>query len=123
VSGLDAQTAQRMCRVFSTRLRDFFASFDLLLTPTVPIPAFAAGALTPDAAAFPDWWDWTPLTWPFNLSRNPAASCPCGLTASGLPIGIQLVGRWFDESTILKASHAFLTARPFGRPVLDIGSP
>jgi aspartyl-tRNA(Asn)/glutamyl-tRNA(Gln) amidotransferase subunit A len=61
--------------------------YDLLLTPTIRITAFAAGVDTSDIARFPQWFDWTPLTWPFNLSRQPAASVPCGFV-EGLPIGL-----------------------------------
>lgn len=106
VTGHQAQSAARMARVFSARMATFFERYDLLLTPTTPISAFEAGRLTPDNTRYPHWWDWTPLTWPFNLSRNPAASCPAGLNSAGLPIGMQLVGRWFDERTVLRVAHA-----------------
>lgn len=106
ISGRQAQAAARTVRVFSARMGSYFESYDLLLTPTVPVPPIEAGQLTPDEARYPTWWDWTPMTWPFNLSRNPAASCPAGMTAAGLPIGVQLVGRWFDERTVLRASRA-----------------
>jgi aspartyl-tRNA(Asn)/glutamyl-tRNA(Gln) amidotransferase subunit A len=96
LTGMDVQRAQRMCRVLSGRVQSVFEQYDLLLTPTLPITAFEAGQLTPDPERFPNWWDWTPYTWPINLTRNPAASCPCGFSKSGLPIGLQLVGRWFD---------------------------
>lgn len=116
LSAMDVQHARRMCRVLSARLQNTFESHDLLMTPTTPVTAFEAGLLTPDSSRFPNWWDWTPYTWPFNMSRNPAASCPCGFSGEGLPIGLQLVGRWFDEVTVLRASHAFERARPFPPP-------
>lgn len=109
ISGLQAQAAKRTARVFSTRLGAFFTRYDLLLTPTVLVKPFEAGRLTPDETRYRNWWDWTPTTWPFNLSRNPAASCPAGLTTDGLPIGVQLVGQWFDENTVLRVSHALET--------------
>ena len=74
------------------------------MTPTIPITAFAAGIDTPDAMRFPQWFDWTPLTWPFNLTRQPAASVPCGFVA-GLPIGLQIVGPMFSEEKILRAGR------------------
>jgi aspartyl-tRNA(Asn)/glutamyl-tRNA(Gln) amidotransferase subunit A len=61
--------------------------YDLLLTPIIPITSFAAGVDTSDIARFPPWFDWTRLTWPFNLGRQPAASVPCGFV-EGLPIGL-----------------------------------
>lgn len=105
-TGLEVHNAGRACRQFSAMLEHKFRSYDLLLTPSVAILPFDVGALTADSNRFPEWWDWTPFTWPFNMSRNPAASFPFGLSRQGLPIGVQLVGRWYDESTIIKASSA-----------------
>jgi len=85
-------------------MRRFMERYDLLLTPTVPITAFAAGVDTPDTTRFPQWFDWTPLTWPFNLTRQPAASVPSGFV-EGLPIGLQIVGPMFAEPNILRASR------------------
>lgn len=112
VTGLQAQAANRMARVFSARLAALFTRYDLLLTPTVPIAPFAAGTLVPDPQRYRHWWNWTPTTWAFNLSRNPAASCPAGMTADGLPVGVQLVGRWFDENTVLRVSRALEAFHP-----------
>ncbi|WP_264861485.1 amidase family protein, partial [Klebsiella pneumoniae] len=85
----ELQAAQDECRALSARMQAFHGDHDLLVTPTMPIPAFDAGQDTPDRTLFPEWFDWTPFTWPFNLSRQPAASVPCGFTAAGLPIGLQ----------------------------------
>ena len=76
------------------RLRTFMEPFDLLLTPTVPITAFAADADRPgsfvgDRAHV----SWTPFTYPFNVTGQPAASVPCGFASDGLPVGLQIVGR------------------------------
>ena len=94
----------RDARAEPDRCTRFISDYDLLLTPTIPITAFAAGVDTPDAARFPQWFDWTPLTWPFNLTRQPAASVPCGFV-EGLPIGLQIVGPMFTEQNILRASR------------------
>ncbi len=123
VTGHQAQAAARTARNFSARMAAFFQRHDLLLTPTIPVPAFEAGRLTPDENRCPNWWDWTPMTWPFNLSRNPAASCPAGMTADGLPIGMQLVGRWFDERTVLRASHALEWFNRFPLALADSALP
>jgi aspartyl-tRNA(Asn)/glutamyl-tRNA(Gln) amidotransferase subunit A len=56
---------------------------------------------------------WTPFTFPFNLTGQPAASVPCGFTTRGLPIGLQIVGRRFDDVSVLRASAAFERARPW----------
>lgn len=103
-SASELQAAHVEMRALSQQMQLFHGDYDLLLTPTVPITAFAAGIDTPDAARFPQWFDWTPLTWPFNLTRQPAASVPCGFVA-GLPIGLQIVGPMFGEETILRASR------------------
>jgi aspartyl-tRNA(Asn)/glutamyl-tRNA(Gln) amidotransferase subunit A len=50
------------------------------------------------------WVNWTPFTYPFNLTQQPAASLPCGLATNGLPMGLQIVGRMFDDATVLKIS-------------------
>jgi aspartyl-tRNA(Asn)/glutamyl-tRNA(Gln) amidotransferase subunit A len=100
----DLQGAQDAMRALSQRMQLFHQAYDLLLTPTLPITAFAAGVDTPDATRFPSWYDWTPFTWPFNLTRQPAASVPCGFV-DGLPIGLQIIGPMFSEAMILRASR------------------
>ncbi len=104
ISASELQAAYAEMRALSQTMHAFHRDYDLLLTPTVPITAFAAGVDTPDAARFPQWYDWTPLTWPFNLTRQPAASVPCGFV-DGLPIGLQIVGPMFAEPNILRASR------------------
>jgi aspartyl-tRNA(Asn)/glutamyl-tRNA(Gln) amidotransferase subunit A len=116
VSALSAHTLQLAFRD-RTRLiglmHSFHRTYDLLLTPTLPIAAFEAGLLTPDPGRFPKWYDWTPFTWPFNLTRQPASSCPCGLTPEGLPAGLQIVGPVHADALVLRASRAFEAACPF----------
>jgi aspartyl-tRNA(Asn)/glutamyl-tRNA(Gln) amidotransferase subunit A len=92
-----------------------FESIDFLLTPSVSVPAFPADLLQPaDWPQHPwDWLMWAPFSYPFNWSGNPAASVPCGFTASGLPVGLQIVGRRFDDLGVLQASAAFEAARPW----------
>lgn len=99
------QSAQDECRALGARMQAFHGDYDLLVTPTMPIPAFDAGEDTPDRSRFPEWFDWTPFTWPFNLSRQPAASVPCGFTVAGLPVGLQIVGAAFREDLVLRASR------------------
>lgn len=98
------QDAQDAARAHCQAMHRFHQDHDLLVTPTMPMPAFAAGLNTPDPARFPRWYDWTPLTWPFNLSRQPAASVPCG-KVGGLPVGLQVVGPLFGEALVLRASR------------------
>jgi aspartyl-tRNA(Asn)/glutamyl-tRNA(Gln) amidotransferase subunit A len=95
--------------------RAFFERYDLLLTPTVACPPFRIGLDNPVEIAGTSVrpYSWTPFTWPFNLTGQPAASVPCGFTGQGLPIGLQLVGRRFDDATVLRAAAAFERARPW----------
>ncbi len=86
-------------RALSQTMHAFHRDYDLLLTPTVPITAFAAGIGTPDATRFPQWFDWTPLTWPFQPAPGqPATSAPCGLSR-GCRSGLQIVGPMFPKKS------------------------
>jgi aspartyl-tRNA(Asn)/glutamyl-tRNA(Gln) amidotransferase subunit A len=96
----------------------FHERFDLLLTPAMPLPAFEAGHLVPPSGGWGKaWTDWAPFSYPFNLTQQPAASLPCGLTAAGLPVGLQIVGPIGADALVLRASRAFEAAHPF--PSLD----
>jgi len=92
--------------------------FDLIATPAVAVPAFEArpagqAVMTPEAML-----GWTPFSYPFNLTQQPACSMPCGLTTNGLPIGLQLVGSMFGDALVLRAARAFEQIRPIPRPPL-----
>jgi aspartyl-tRNA(Asn)/glutamyl-tRNA(Gln) amidotransferase subunit A len=104
-----------------THMRQFMEKYDLLVTPTLPIPAFAAGKLSPDADGTGKWVNWTPFSYPFNLTQQPAASVPCGFTQAGLPIGLHIIGRMFDDAGVLRAAHAYEQASEWSkrRPPLD----
>jgi aspartyl-tRNA(Asn)/glutamyl-tRNA(Gln) amidotransferase subunit A len=103
--------------------RALFEKYDLLVTPTVACPPFALGLDNPGTIAgrAVSPYGWTPFTWPFNVTGQPAASVPCGFTRDGLPIGLQIVGRRYADVTVLRASAAFEKARPWAgqRPALD----
>ena len=94
----------------------FFGEYDLLLTPVTSVWAFPIGR-PPEVVAgrrlSRPAWRFFPFTFPFNVTENPAASVPCGFSSDGLPIGLQIVGRWGDEETVLAASAAFEKARPW----------
>jgi aspartyl-tRNA(Asn)/glutamyl-tRNA(Gln) amidotransferase subunit A len=92
----------------------FHERYDLLLTPQMPIPALEAGRVTPADSSYGNGWiDWSPYTYPFNLTQQPAASVPCGFTGEGLPIGLQIVGPARCDHLVLRAARAFEAARPF----------
>ena len=104
---LDA-VAVRMA--LGARMAAFHQEYDLLVTPTVPVPAFAAGADVPPGWHSPDWTSWTPYTYPFNMTQQPALSLPCGTTDAGLPVGIQLIGARFDDRLVVRAGAALEAA-------------
>ncbi len=98
--------------VMGERMKAFHRDWDLLVTPTLAVPAFEVGRVAPDAPAGleNDWTWWTPFTFPFNLTQQPAASVPCGFTTDGLPVGLQLVAPPHREDLALRAAHAFQQA-------------
>lgn len=98
-------------------LMAFMAEYDLMLCPMMPIAPFQGGhgLDTPDCENYPNWWDWTPFSWPFNLTRSPAASVPWGVAPDGLPRAVQLVAPHFREDLIYRAAAVLEAAQP--RPV------
>jgi aspartyl-tRNA(Asn)/glutamyl-tRNA(Gln) amidotransferase subunit A len=94
----------------------FHEKYDLLLTPSLPLAAFEAGREVSDVMKEKRWTEWTPFSYPFNLTQQPAASVPCGLTAAGLPVGLQIVGPRYDDWRVLRAARAFEMAQPFPMP-------
>ena len=115
----DFMSAQQERSTLGQHMNRFHRDYDLLLTPSLPIPAFPAGQEVPDQMKSERWSSWTPFTFPFNLTGQPAASVPCGFTDAGLPVGLQIVGPSYDDVTVLRASYAFETIRPIGFPDLD----
>ena len=94
----------------------FFEKYDLLLTPTVAVPPFKLGGFGPReiAGSKVSPIGWMAFSYPFNITGQPAASVPCGWTDEGLPVGLQIVGRRFDDVTVLRAAAAFEQASPWG---------
>jgi len=95
------------------QIRRFFEQYDLLLTPTLPVPAFGAGVNVPPELPDRNVVSWVYYTYPFNLTGNPAASVPCGFTTEGLPVGLQMVAGTNREADVLRLSAAFESARPW----------
>jgi len=112
-SALELAAADHARTMLGQSMAAFHQRYDLLVTPTLPVPALPVGrdTLDPDPDAL--WLDWAPFTYPFNLTRQPAATVPCGLTKNGLPIGLQIVGPLYAEPTVLRAARAFERTRPF----------
>jgi aspartyl-tRNA(Asn)/glutamyl-tRNA(Gln) amidotransferase subunit A len=93
----------------------FMRQYDLLLTPTLAVPPFAVGSSGPSAIDRREVrpGDWSPFTFPMNLTGQPAATIPAGWTTDGLPIGLQIVGPHLGDEKVLKASAAFEAASPW----------
>jgi aspartyl-tRNA(Asn)/glutamyl-tRNA(Gln) amidotransferase subunit A len=91
----------------------FHERYDLLLTPTMPVTALKVGQEMPEAGDYgDDWLNWSPYTYPFNLTQQPAASVPGGLASNGLPMGVQIVGPLRTDATVLRAARALEQALP-----------
>ncbi|MFD2470019.1 amidase [Amycolatopsis silviterrae] len=111
-SAADYLDAQTELAALGVAMGEFHTRFDLLLTPTVPIEPFAAGHDVPPDSGMTDWPQWTPFTYPFNMSRQPALSVPIGLTSRGLPVGIQIVGPRHADSLVLAVGALIEQVRP-----------
>ena len=101
-----------------SHMRQFMQRYDLIVTPSVAVPAFEArpaGTVKMDPQTM---LGWTPFSYPFNLTQQPAITVPCGLTTKGLPMGLQIVGPMFGDALVLRAARAFESVMPVARPVL-----
>ena len=94
------------------RMAAFHEHYDVLVSPMMPITAFDAGHDVPPGSGLEEWTQWTPFTYPFNLTQQPAASVPCGLATNGLPVGLHVVGARFADEQVLRVCHAYAKAFP-----------
>ncbi len=114
-TGLDFARSMDRRKIMFEQFYQYFKKYDILLTPTTGLPAFELGI------SFPTKIDgkivsptaWMPFTAAFNLTGLPAASIPCGWSSEGLPIGMQIVGKRFDDLTVLQVSKAFEEIAPW----------
>ena len=118
LSVLELQRLQLRRGALGAHMRQFMQRFDLLVTPSVAVPAFEARPAGHQPMTHATMLGWTPFSYPFNLTQQPAITVPCGLTTDGLPIGLQLVGPMFDDARVLRAARAFESACPVRRPAL-----
>ncbi len=117
LTGMEIGKAMIARGAFWDVVRRFFDKYDLLITPTMPQAAFELGIVGPTTIAGQSVADlgWTPFTYPFNLTGQPAASVPCGFTADGLPVGLQIVGRRHADALVLRAAAAFEALQPWAQ--------
>ncbi|MCU1395972.1 MAG: aam 2 [Ilumatobacteraceae bacterium] len=117
-SNLDIQRLVLRRGDLGSMMRRFMTRYDLLVTPSIAVPAFDAvptgsRPMTPETML-----GWTPFTYPFNLTQQPACTIPCGLTAAGLPIGLQIVGPMFEDALVLRAARTYEQRHPVPRPAI-----
>lgn len=118
ITARDYGAAFRVRAQFNEWMRDIFARFDLLLTPTVPTEAFAAAGPPPkviDGRELEDVMQALTFTYPFNFSGHPAATVRAGLGANGLPAGLQIVAERHRDDLVMRAAYAYERARPWNR--------
>jgi aspartyl-tRNA(Asn)/glutamyl-tRNA(Gln) amidotransferase subunit A len=118
VRAVDYVAADMVRTDLGKRMGSFHQRYDLLLTPMMPVPALPVGQDLNDPSTERSWIDWSPFSYPFNMTRQPAATVPCGLTRAGLPIGLQIVGPLYAEDRVLRAARAFEQTQPERRPTL-----
>jgi amidase/aspartyl-tRNA(Asn)/glutamyl-tRNA(Gln) amidotransferase subunit A len=107
VGAVDYLAARNVAAQIGITMGVFHTDYDVLITPTVPIPAFEAGHDVPPGSGLQSWPQWTPFTYPFNLTQQPAISVPAGVTRAGLPVGLQIVGpRHSDDLVLAVARYA-----------------
>jgi aspartyl-tRNA(Asn)/glutamyl-tRNA(Gln) amidotransferase subunit A len=106
LAGQELIAADRRRAELGEVMSRFHTGYDLLMTPTLPIVAFEAGQEVPSGWPYRRWTSWTPFTYPFNLTQQPAITVPAGSTKTGLPIGVQFVGRRFEDGLVLRAAYA-----------------
>lgn len=109
-SALDYLAAVDARMELGRRMGLFHERYDLLVTPTLPITAFEAGVEVPKGSGHRRWTGWTPFTYPFNLTQQPAATVPVGNDGDGLPVGLQIVGARHRDDLVLRAAHALFAA-------------
>lgn len=127
LSAIEYQQALLARTEFQNAVRRFFDTYDLLLTPQMPVGAWSAepgavqGPREIDGRPTPTIFDRLPFTYPFNLTGQPAATVPCGFTSEGLPVGLQIVGRWHADALVLRASAAFEAIQPWAQRRPPVG--
>ncbi|MDA0264393.1 MAG: amidase [Chloroflexi bacterium] len=123
MTGADMSRAIYEVDRLGRRMEEFFDDFDLLLSPTMAVPAFeidqrpsVIGGKTVEP-----FWGFLPFTYLINITGQTAASVPCGYSSDGMPIGLHIIGPRGSEAKVLQASAAFEAAQPWAgkRPVVS----
>lgn len=122
-SAADLLAAEQVRAELKVTMARFHARYDLLLSPTMPVTAIPAGIDFPEGQGMTDWTDWSPFTYPFNMTGQAALSVPCGFDSGGLPIGLQMVAARFRDDLVLRAAAAYQAAYPEAFPDAPVVRP
>lgn len=114
-SGVDYVNTSLQRTHYQQEAQRFFTKYDLLLTPQMPLGAWPVDQppATIEGKPTPSMFDRLSFTFPLNMTGQPAASVPCGFTSEGLPVALQIVGRWHADTLVLQAAAAFEQAQPW----------
>jgi Asp-tRNA(Asn)/Glu-tRNA(Gln) amidotransferase A subunit family amidase len=118
MSAVEWERATHRRTALSHTVRRFFERVDLLVTPTTSVAAFPIGLAYPaeiEGRRIENQLQWFPFTFPFSITGQPAITVPCGFTAEGLPVGLQIVGPRHGDALVLRAAAAFEAARPWAQ--------
>jgi aspartyl-tRNA(Asn)/glutamyl-tRNA(Gln) amidotransferase subunit A len=118
ISALEYRAVEKQRETLARRMNLLHQQYDLLVTPQLATTAFAVNHEVPPGNGMKRWWEWSPFTYPFNLTQQPAATVPCGFAPNGLPVAMQVVGAKFTERKVLRAARAYEQANPFVIPKL-----
>ncbi len=116
ISALQYRALERQRETLARRMNLLHQTYDLLVTPQLATTAFAVTHEVPPDSALTRWWQWSPFTYPFNLTQQPAATVPCGFAGDGLPVAMQLVGARFQDAKVLRAARAVESVEPIRLP-------
>ena len=99
---------------FRDKVRAFFETYDLLLSPVLPVSSLDAGKNIPDGFEDRNLVSWVYYTYPFNLTGQPAATVCAGIAPDGMPVGLQIAGRALGEYDVVRAAAAYERTKPSG---------
>jgi len=116
LSALEYRQLEKARETFARRVIGLHPQYDLVITPQLATTAFAVNHEVPPGTHMQRWWQWSPFTYPFNLTQQPAATVPCGFASNGLPVAMQIVGAKFADHLVLKAARAYEREHPFLMP-------
>jgi aspartyl-tRNA(Asn)/glutamyl-tRNA(Gln) amidotransferase subunit A len=116
LSALEYRALEKQRETLARRMNLLHQRYDLLVTPQLATTAFAVNHEVPPGNHMKRWWEWSPFTYPFNLTQQPAAAVPCGFASNGLPVSMQMVAAKFEDRKVLRAARAYERMRRFAMP-------